>query len=415
MLQYLLFIFYFAMLCWAITKIRFVQKSELSNKWIVALFAVKIFAGIAIGFASLHFYGSGNDYWTNNSGSIAELEVLKTNPKYFFSELIFSNYNGSYADFWGHANSFWNDLKNNCLIKFMAFFNLLSGGNYYINSIFFNFIVFIGHIGLYRLFKKMFPGFNYGVIIGCFLLPSFLYFSSGIHRDGLIFTLITMCLYSCYSILEERKTNKKFFIAIILSIGLLMLLRSVVAITLIPALFAWWCSKQFNLKAVLVSAATVVLFLFIILFADKFSSINPLDFITEKQADYLKLAAGNTQISLPKLEPTATSFVSNTPQALANVFVRPLPGEKPFSLIPFEMEWVFYYLCLAVFLFKVNKNKFPVPASYLFPVIVFCFLSYLFIGHIVPNLGAILRYRSIYLPFVLTPVLGYFSCQIYLN
>ncbi|MBL0146740.1 MAG: hypothetical protein IPP48_14430 [Chitinophagaceae bacterium] len=60
------------------------------------------------------------------------------------------------------------------------------------------------------------------------------------------------------------------------------------------------------------------------MFADKFSSINPLDFITEKQADYLKLAAGNTQISLPKLEPTATSFVSNTPQALANVFVRPL-------------------------------------------------------------------------------------------
>ena len=30
----------------------------------------------------------------------------------------------------------------------MAFFNLLSGGNYYINSLFFNSLVFIGHIGL---------------------------------------------------------------------------------------------------------------------------------------------------------------------------------------------------------------------------------------------------------------------------
>ena len=102
----------------------------------MALFTIKILAGLAIGYCSLHFYSIHNDYWDNNLGSIQEYEVLKKNPAYFFSELVVSNYNGSYADFWGNSDSFWNDLKNNCLIKFMAFFNLLSGGNYYINSLF---------------------------------------------------------------------------------------------------------------------------------------------------------------------------------------------------------------------------------------------------------------------------------------
>jgi hypothetical protein len=406
MLSYILFIVIAALLCYTVTKLSFVKKAGLSNTWIVSLFSIKLLAGVAIGYCSLNFYGIHNDYWDNNLGSMQEYEVLKTNPKYFFSELFVSNYNASYSDFWGHADSFWNDLKNNCLIKFMAIFNFISQGNYYINSIFFNSIVFLGHIGLYRLFKKMFTSFNYGIIIGCFVLPSFLYFSSGIHRDGLIFTLITSCLYCTYSILQERKQNFKYYFVGVLSILLLLILRNIVAITLLPILAAWWVSTKFSVKPIYAVSALVILFLLAILFTGKISSINPLQFIAAKQADYFKLDAGNTKTSLQILEPTATSFLSNTPTALGNIFLKPFLWQKPITLLPFAVELIAYYIFIIAFLCKKVWHNLPIPTIYWAVIIGFIFLSFLFIGHIIPNLGAIIRYRSIYLPFILTPVLA---------
>lgn len=405
MVNYLLFIIVAALLCYIVTKLSFVKNTGLSNTWIISLFSIKLLAGVAIGYCSLHFYGVHNDYWDNNLGSIKEYEVLKTNPKYFFSELFVSNYNSSYSDFWGHADSFWNDLKNNCLIKFMAFFNVVSRGNYYINSIFFNSIVFLGHIGLYRLFKKMFIRFNYGVIIGCFLLPSFLYFSSGIHRDGLIFTLIAACFYSTYSILQEGKHRLKYYLVVVLSILLLLILRNFVAITLLPIVTAWWVSTKFNIKPIYAVSAMVLLFLLAILFTGKITSLNPLQFIADKQADYFKLEMGNTQTTLAVLEPTTESFLKNTPTALGNLFIKPFVWQKPIMLLPFALELLAFYFLIIFLLFKRNISL-PVPISYWAVSIGFIFLSFLFIGHIIPNLGAIIRYRSIYLPFVIAPVLG---------
>jgi len=66
-----------------------------------------------------------------------------------------------------------------------------------------------------------------------------------------------------------------------------------------------------------------------------------------------------------------------------------------------------YYALIAIFLFATHKNSFPVPKAFLVTIVGFLFLSFLFIGHIIPNLGAIIRYRSIYLPFILTPLMGY--------
>ncbi|MBP6432698.1 MAG: hypothetical protein KA319_13110 [Ferruginibacter sp.] len=389
-----------------VTHLSFVKKAGLSNTWIVSLFTIKLLAGVAVGYCSLHFYGIHNDYWDNNYHSVQEFEVLKTNPKYFFSELFISNYNGSYADFWGHADSFWNDLKNNCLIKFMAFFNVISRGNYYINSVFFNSIVFLGHIALYRLFKKMFPSFNYGLIIGCFLLPSFLYFSSGIHRDGLLFTLITISLYCAYSIFQEGKQNFKYYIAGLLSVLLLLILRNIVAITLLPLLAAWWLSTKVNYKPAYVVLVVLSIFILAILFAGKISSINPLQFIADKQADYFGLEAGNTQTMLQVLQPTAISFLYNTPTALSNVLIKPFIWQKPIMLLPFALEVLAYFALIIIFFYKTRKQQLAVPTIFWAVILGFLFLSFLFIGHIIPNLGAIIRYRSIYLPFIITPIIA---------
>ena len=162
----------------------FIKRSGINSKVVIGLFLFKIIAGIAIGWLSLHFYGTGNDYWDINTEARKEYQLLITDPGRYFTNIFTSDYPGGYSGVFSSFDSFWNDLKGNIIIKLVSLFNIFSRGNYYINSLFFNFLVFFGHVALYRVFTKVYPGRSMLVIIGCFLLPSMIYFSSGIHKDG---------------------------------------------------------------------------------------------------------------------------------------------------------------------------------------------------------------------------------------
>ena len=126
----------------------------------------------------------------------------------------------------------------------VSVFNIFSRGDYYINSLFFNFIIFFGHIILYRLFIKIYPGRKWLVIAGCFLLPSTIYFSSGIHKDGLVFLMLAVLIYSVYQSIAKDKFTVKRVLLIFISLAFLFLIRSFIFLALVPALFAWLLSAK---------------------------------------------------------------------------------------------------------------------------------------------------------------------------
>ena len=210
----------------------FIRAAGLSNRTIVFLFLLKVAAGLVIGWLSLHFYSGGNDYWDNNRAGWEEYRLIWSNPIEYFSNLFRSDYQNGYGGLFDSFSSFWNDLRNNLVLKLLSLFNLFSRGNYYINSLFFNYLVFFGHIALYRVFIKIYPGKKVSVIIGSFVLPSLLYFSSGIHRDGLVFLLLCSLFFCLYGILKEKKTGGKRIVLALVSFLLLFLLRSYVALLL---------------------------------------------------------------------------------------------------------------------------------------------------------------------------------------
>ena len=68
----------------------------------------------------------------------------------------------------------------------------------------------------------------------------------------------------------------------------------------------------------------------------------------------------------------------------------------------FAGEMPVYILALLFAVYWQRKNR--MPAFTLF-MIGFALTGLLFIGYIVPNAGSIVRYRSFYLPLLITPVL----------
>jgi hypothetical protein len=393
----------------------FIKNAGISSGSLLSLFLLKILAGIAIGWIAIHIYGPGNDYWDTNDFAREEYRLLFSSPGKYFTNLFIPDdgYTGGYSGLFSSYNSFWNDLENNIVIKLVSLFNIFSRGDYYINSLFFNFIIFFGHVILYRLFGKVFPGRQVLVIIGCFLLPSTLYFSSGIHKDGLVFLMLAVLIYSVYESILKNQFNRKRALLIIISLALLFLLRNFIFLALLPALFAWVLVAKTKWPAIPVFAV-VYLGCGLLVFNIDFiaDSIKPLEIITAKQAEYLKLDKAATQIELAPLQPTFKSFAVNAPQALNHSFLRPYIWELPVkSILPLNIELLFYELLALLLVFFKRKNYGPSEEPFLVFAGFFILSVFLIIGYITPNLGSLVRYRGLYLPLIIIPALCYIDWE----
>jgi hypothetical protein len=406
-LNYLLFAVYLVILCWLLLRVPFIKNTAINQKVLLGLFLIKVIAGIAIGWVAIHIYGPGNDYWDVNDYAREEYQLLLTNPGKYLTNIFTSDYEGGYTGIFNSFDSYWNDLKGNIVIKLVSVFNIFSRGDYYINSLFFNFIVFFGHVILYRLFIKVFPGRQLWVIIGCFLLPSTLYFVSGIHKDGIVFLMLAVLIYSVYQSLSKNRFTVKRLSYILTSLILLFLVRNFVLLALLPALFAWILSAKTQWNTVIIF--TLVYLLSGMLFfniSSLVAKINPPEIIVKKQTEYLKLPNAATQIGLTPLQPTFKSFAANAPQAIGHILLLPYPGKQPVnSLLPFSFELFFYLFLLLRLHFFWRKDAATCNKPFLFFVLFFTCTVFLFIGYIVPNIGSLVRYRSLFYPFIITPVL----------
>src|SRR4028118_1058848 len=127
------------------------------------------------------------DTWGYHYESVTEYRLLRSDPELFFSNIFQNTYPDGYTKFLASENSWWNDLKGTFFVKILAIFNLASFGNYYVNVIFYSFISLFGPIAIYRVMMDVFPGRKLPVLLATFLVPSVIYWTSGVHKDGIIF------------------------------------------------------------------------------------------------------------------------------------------------------------------------------------------------------------------------------------
>jgi hypothetical protein len=405
--DYILFVFYLLLFCWLVTEVPFVKNSGLNNRYIVALFLVKIAAGLAIGWLS-YFMDTKNDYWIVNREARIEYQLLFSNPKEYFTNIFRSNYTQGYGGLFDSFQSFWNDLRNNIIIKFISVCNIFTRGNYYSNSLFFNFFCFLGPVAFYRVFIQVFKKQQWAVIIGCFLLPSMLYFTSGVQKDGIIFTVLGFLCYAVFQSLQQNNFSKKRMLIILLGFISLFLIRSYVLLNLLPALVIWIMVAKFKWPALKTFVSGyIIMGLFFFNFNSIVHSFNPLKTVSDKQAAFFTLPIAATQIKTDTLYPNFKSFLYNAPQAYNHLLLRPYINEVPVkSLLPIAIELLMYQVLVILFIFYRIKEGAEGNKPFIFFGFFFTFSMFLFIGYIMPNLGSIIRYRSVYLVFLVTPVIS---------
>ncbi|HXL55141.1 MAG TPA: hypothetical protein VN958_02715 [Chitinophagaceae bacterium] len=413
-MNYALFFVYLALSCWLLTRIKFIRTTGLANKTIILLFLLRILAGVVNGYINLYYYHETDSSLFHLQG-IAEYHLLFNDPKEYFLNIFHSNYHDSYTRLFDTTDSFWNDLRSNLIAKLLSVFNIFSRCNYFINIIFYNFLVFFGSAGLYKIFTHIFPGKKNTLIICLFLLPSFVYSTSGIHKDGLIFLGLGIVCFNLNYILRNGVTAKRL-LYISGGLVLIFLIRNFVFLMLIPALVAWILAEK--RKYFFLQTFVITYFLFGILFfftGFLHSKLNLPHYVSERQIEFVGISkSSGSAINVNPLFPNFRSFLNNTPQAINHSLMRPYITESSrLLIIPAALEILFYeILLLLFFLFRSKKST---DHAFLYFVFFFSLSMYLLIGYTIPILGAIVRYRSVYWPFFITPIACFIDWNVLLR
>ena len=271
---------------------------------------------------------------------------------------------------------------------------------------FFNFLIFFGAIALYRVFIKIYPEKSFSIIAGLFFIPSVIYYTSGIHKDGLIFLGIAVSIFNIYQLIKVN--NKKVISYILLLLGLLLIffIRNFFFFAILPAFVCWIISSRHPQKTILIFMGgyciTGILFFTTHLFNP---SLNFPEKVADRQHAFLNMKWARSYIPTDSLQPNVISFIKKTPEAINHALLRPYLTENyTVFYLAAAIEIILLLLILLFFLF-LRRPVIQQVTPFISCCIFFSISCFLIIGYTIPIIGAIVRYRSVFLPLFFIPVM----------
>ena len=403
-MTWLLLIFYFILLLW-FTKRFIVGKLAFSTAKTWLFFAsIKMMAGILYVYAHSELIKGGDlhAYFDDGCRIFQELGV----DPYNYLRLVFGPNNMSTIpkglEKAVEDMGFWWDSGAYMLVRINALIRVISFGNIYIHGLLAGFLSFLGCIGLVKvLYKHM--NIDDITLYTVFIFPSLLFWTSGLHKEFVSVFSLGWLYYGCISIIGREKVFRN--IIIVLFAGLILFFtRPFLLFLFLPNIAIYYFVRRLNTPPIL-SFSLIYILLFVLLSFIKVPFINQtaLEIVFAKQELFNVLKNGNTAIEIND----AGSFVElllSIPVSLFNTVVRPHYGD--INNLPLFLAGIENVFILSIFIAGLLWVKdLPKTNRAIFSLFFFYGLSYLIIiGWIVPNIGAILRYRSVALFFML-PVL----------
>ncbi|WP_282333996.1 hypothetical protein [Pinibacter soli] len=292
------------------------------------------------------------------------------------------------------------------MIKIEAIFNVFSFSSYYINVLFFAFGTFFGNIAFAKAYSLLFPhAKKFFIVFASFLVPSTLFWTSGLHKDGLLFMLMSLIVYQLAMWINAQKTTSRMILNIFLCLFFILILRNYVALSLIPAIFICILNYRFPNDALKINSAVVAVCCAGFFLSSYISpALNLPEWIVKRRIEFNSLSA-NSLLPYETLESSFESYLYNLPQALNHGFLRPyLWDHLGLFYIPFALEIIALAALIIYFIFnRVSLNSSQRAILYFGLFILLA--NWLFLGYMVHIVGAVIRYKSIFLPFFVAPML----------
>jgi len=382
----LLFIIYGLLCIYGILKIPFIRNSGIRPVFLLLFFGLHVGTGLLHNVIAYRYYPEHGDIWNFYQWSLLARHRL------IFDHALFLSDN----DTWAH-------ITHNGIVWIYMILNTITLDSMIVNTLLFSFPVFLGNIALFRLFRRRFPNATLATIT-VFCLPSTLFWTACIHREAVLYMLLGFLLYSFDRLLTPNAPPRKHFIIFLISLLLILYFRFSILLSLLPALAAWLIAqRRWPRSRLLVTSGAILTLLLISIFIFPNFYTSVAGSITARQQEFAALE-GHSRLSLPLMTGTWPSIIKTIPYAIRNGLFEPLPGsggQLIYLAFSFELLIIWLIIIAALLLTLPDPPKpFPLFCA------IFTLSGLIIIGATVPFAGTIVRYRSLFLPFLLAPALA---------
>jgi hypothetical protein len=289
------------------------------------------------------------------------------------------------------------------VVRLHAVIRLFSFGNYNIHVLLFTFLSFLGQLLLFRFVIRRLDHPPALVFLCLALLPSAVVWYSGVMKEPLVM-LGTGMMVSGLDRLAQGSSSRSL-LTLLAGLTVLLLVKFYVVICMLPgAVLMAWTRRRPNrwlLKSLLVA---LVLFAAAVSLELSGSGYRPSYLFSDQLSRFVKFQEyfyPGTRVEHTPLRPDFGDLLRHLPGAWLHAVTTPLPGRTgSLFLLPFTLENILLLLGVLVVLFR-----FRLPAREARPLLLFSLWYVILLDSIVglttPFDGAIIRFRSVTLPFLL--------------
>ncbi len=405
-MEIIITILYLLLFIFIIKRLAFFRTSIISSGWFTAVFIFKTIAGILLGVIYKYYFNGGDTHLYFENAEIM-FGVFKTNPEHFF-KMLFAVDDPELKPYylllkeWENYAYFYND--SHSIIRLNALMRLFSFGIYEVHIIFFSFLSLTGLTCLFKTFIHFLPDVQKSLFASTFLVPSILFWSSGILKEGLLMFGIGTLLFSKLQMIHLGK--KRYALLVLVSVIILMFLKVYVLLILLPGVIAWMWSSRSG-YAVIILKFLVTYSLFIILFFNlKLISPNldAVSIIYHKQNNSIRFTEfmkSKSIISPPVIENSLPDLLIKSPVAFSKAMFQPFvtQAHNPFSWMAAVENLMLILFLMVALIYASPPGREALPLFLL--ALFFVILLYALIGFTTANAGSLVRYKMPALPFLL--------------
>jgi hypothetical protein len=409
----LLAIGYAALLLYAVHGLRFFRLEGVPTNWLKGAFVIKVLAGTALWALYTYVYVDRPtaDIYRYFDDSAVMFGALKEHPGDYLRMITGIGNDSPHFDtaYYQVMNNWYRKFESNMyndahtVIRFNAIVRLFSFGSIHVHTVFASFLAFLGSIGLVRAVATLRPDLVRAAFLATFLLPSVLFWSSGVIKETLLVFALGLLVWLAVGGLAKRLRGPVLLLMVPL-VALLFFLKFYVLLSMVPALLAYaWCRVSGHRPWVVF---LVVHAIFLLAGANSeriIPGFNILDTLAWKQKDFIGLArsmGSGSYIPTDYLEPTFASFAGQAPRAFLITFLGPVLtwSNGPMGLAS-ALENI-AIVALLTWLIARRKDWGKVDQAFVLYCLSFCLLLGLVVGWTTPVMGAVVRYRVPLLPFL---------------
>lgn len=407
------------LVCYRIKATQIIKHPE--YKYFIKGLSAKIFGGIAFAMVYVYYY-DGGDTHTYFLDSKTLTNMLFYKPKVAFSILADNLTPENYAQFdgntyWPHLY-IWGDNNTFSVVRYTLPFSILGAQTYLTTTILVSCFSYIGVWKLYQLFVKLYPTYQKILAYAILLMPSFIFWGSGIMKDTYIIGATCWITYNFYQILINRKKLLINILLFIFNFIIILNIKPYVIGCLIPAMILW--VNQAYLRKIKSSFFRFIILPFtIVIFASGglylFQNVSQsmgdygnFDSAIERakitQQDLLREEQyGSNNYNLGEIDGSFLGMVKIAPVAIFTAIYRPFITESSNILMAVS---ALENLCLLIFTIiaftrvGIRKTFILIKQNPLIQYsLVFSLILAFGVGIATANFGALVRYKIPLIPF----------------